>query len=164
MVALVAWCLLGSSGLLVAAAFLAGAVFLAAAAFLAGAAFLAAAALPRLLSDSLNADAGAKRTPLDAAILTGAPVWGLRPIRAARALGEKVPKPKIATLLPALVSAMTDSVTAATAASACFLSSPVLLATASTSSVLFTGTSWRCWGSSLIYKRFWSCRSSISLA
>src|SRR5947199_311711 len=126
-----------------AVAFLAGA--LAAAflppAFLAGAAdFLAP---PLVFSADLKAAAGAKRTPLDAAIFTGAPVCGLRPVRAARDVGLKVPNPKMLTRLPALVSAITASRNTETADSACFFSSPVLLATSSTNSDLFTATSWR---------------------
>jgi hypothetical protein len=64
-------------------------------------------------------------------------------MRAARAVGEKVPKPNIDTLLPALISAITASATALTAASDCLLSRLALPATDSTSSVLFTATSWR---------------------
>jgi hypothetical protein len=60
-------------------------------AFLAGAAFLAAAFL--LLRSALKPVAGLKRMPLDAAILTGWPVRGLRPVRALRAVGLKLPKP-----------------------------------------------------------------------
>lgn len=63
--------------------FLAAAVFVAAldVVFLAAAVFLDAAFFE--FSASLKAEAGAKRTPLDAAILTGVLVCGLRPIRAA---------------------------------------------------------------------------------
>jgi hypothetical protein len=124
--------------------FFAGAVFFARPVFLAGAAFLAAVAFfvpPREFREDLKAAAGAKRTPLDAAILTGAPVCGLRPIRAALDVGVNVPNPKIETLVPALASAITESTKAETAASACLFSRPAVPATLSMSSVRFTATS-----------------------
>jgi hypothetical protein len=132
--------------------FFAGAVFFARPVFLAGAAFLAAAAFfapPLELSEDLKAAAGLKRTPLDAAIFTGAPVCGFRPMRAALDVGVKVPNPKIDTLLPDLASAITESTKAETAASACFFSRPAAPATLSMSSVRFTATLLCRWGSCL---------------
>ena len=61
------------------------AVALAAASFLAGA-FLE-------LRSALKPAAGLKRMPLEAAIFTGWPVRGLRPVRALRDVGLKLPKP-----------------------------------------------------------------------
>src|SRR5437868_4534435 len=72
---------------------------------------------PRVLSASLKALAGVNRTLLDAAIFTGSPVCGLRPMRAARAVGLNVPNPKMLTRLPALASAITASNNAVTAVS-----------------------------------------------
>jgi len=45
------------------------------------------------LSASLKPAAGLKRMPLEAGILTGWPVRGLRPVRALRCVGLKLPKP-----------------------------------------------------------------------
>lgn len=104
-------------------------------AFLADA-FLAGAFL--LLSTVLTAVEGWNFTPLEAAILTSAPFCGLRPFRALRAVGLKVPKPKIETFSPDRAAVTTDSVNALTAASACLRSRPAAEATASTSSDLFT--------------------------
>src|SRR5579875_2956449 len=67
-------------------------------------------------------------------------------MRAALDRGSKEPKPKMETRLPDLISEMIDSVTASTAASDRFLSRPVIEATLSASSVLFTATSWACSG------------------
>jgi hypothetical protein len=97
---------------------------------------------PLLFKADLKAEAGANRTLFDAAIFTGAPVCGFRPVRAARDVGVKVPNPKIDTLSPDLVSVITESMKATTAPSALRLSSPALSATESTSSDLFTATSW----------------------
>jgi hypothetical protein len=102
----------------------------------------------RLFNAVLKAEEGVNFTPFDAAILTGTPVRGLRPVRAARAVGVNVPNPKIDTLLPPLVSDFTALMKASTALSARRLSSPVAPATDSTSSLRFTATSWRAWGSS----------------
>ena len=128
-------------------AFLAGAFFVVPddfAAFLAGAAFLSAAFFPDDEFNSfLNAWAGAKRTPLAAAIFTGVPVCGLRPIRAAREVGLKMPNPEIDTLFPALTSLITAPNNAFSAASAVRRSTPASSLTRSTSSDLFTATSWR---------------------
>lgn len=111
---------------------------------------------------SLKAEAGAKRTAIDAGILTGVLLCGLRPIRAARDLGVNVPNPKTDTFSPDLVSAITVSVNAFTAASACFRSSPVSAATASTSPVLFTATSWvRFFGEDACHQRGFSVPGQV---
>gem|GEM_PF-4095975 len=55
------------------------------------AAFLAADFLE--LSSDFSPAAGLKRIPLDAGIFTGAPVRGLRPVRALWEVGTKLPKP-----------------------------------------------------------------------
>lgn len=142
-------------------AFFAGAFF--AGAFFAGAFFAAAffvpvvedAALAELepergltagsealpFSTSLKVVLGPKRTPRDAAMRTGAPVWGFRPMRAARRVGLKLPKPTIETFRPALTSAITALMKALTAASASRLASDVVLLMESISSDLFTATS-----------------------
>ncbi len=57
----------------------------------AAAVFLAADFLA--LRSALKPVAGLKRIPLEAAILTGWPVRGLRPVRALREVGLKLPKP-----------------------------------------------------------------------
>lgn len=57
----------------------------------AAAAFFAADFLA--LRSALKPVAGLKRMPLDAAIFTGCPVRGLRPVRALRDVGLKLPKP-----------------------------------------------------------------------
>jgi pyrimidine deaminase RibD-like protein len=116
------------AGALLVAVFFAAALL--SAAFFAGAFFE--------LSRTLKALEGWNFTPLDAAILTGSPFWGLRPVRALRAVGLKVPKPKIETFSPERAAATTDSANALTAASACLRSRPAAAATASTSSDLFT--------------------------
>ncbi|HXW82325.1 MAG TPA: hypothetical protein VEJ84_22700 [Acidimicrobiales bacterium] len=61
------------------------------AAAFAGAAFFEADFL--VLRSALKPVAGLKRMPLDAAIFTGWPVLGLRPVRALREVGLKLPKP-----------------------------------------------------------------------
>ena len=118
------------AGAFLAAVFLAGAFL--AAVFLAGA-FLAAvlragAFLAAVLdtamdipSSGVNADLNvepvANRTPLDAGIGTTAPVRGLRPVRAARAVGENVPNPTTVTFRPDRTSVMIVSNTASTMSS-----------------------------------------------
>lgn len=65
-------------------------------ALLAAAAFLTRAFLPAAflaLSAALKPAAGLKRMPFDAAILTGWPVLGLRPVRAFLDVALKLPKP-----------------------------------------------------------------------
>ena len=75
----------------------------------------------------------------------------------------KVPKPNTDTFSPALVSEITTSAKAFTAASACLRSSPVSAATASTSPVLFTATSWVCSGKMLVIKEVFCAQVKYSL-
>jgi hypothetical protein len=95
-------------------------------------------ALP--FTTDLNVELGEKRTPLDAAMRTAAPVWGLRPVRAARRVGLKLPNPTTDTFRPAFTSLMIVYTTALTAFSASRLESAAAFTTASTSSDLFTDT------------------------
>lgn len=76
-------------------------------------------------------------------------------MRAGLLLGLKVPKPKIDTLEPVLISATIVPSAAEIAASACFFSSPVSSATESTNSVRFTAASWRV-GEVPTMKELWS--------
>jgi hypothetical protein len=119
-------------------AFLAAGV-VALAAFLAGAgeAFSAGrGALPlTLLFSVLLAE---KRTPLDAATFTGAPVCGLRPIRAPRCVGLKLPNPTTTTRRPARISVTTEWSNALTASSDSRFVNVVVLLIASIKPDLFT--------------------------
>jgi len=67
---------------------------------------------------------------LDALILIGAPVAGLRPLRAARLRTSNVPNPTSATLSPFLSVAVMTSISAAILRSASALLLPVLVASA----------------------------------
>lgn len=64
---------------------------------------------------------GVKRTDLEALILSGSPVLGLRPMRAARLLTLKVPKPMICTVLSFLIPLVIEPRTASSASLASFL-------------------------------------------
>jgi putative acetyltransferase len=79
-----------------------------------------------------------KRTPLAAAIFTGAPVCGLRPMRAPRCVGLKLPNPTTATRRPLRTSLTTVWTNALTASSASRLVNDVALLIASIRSDLFT--------------------------
>jgi len=79
-----------------------------------------------------------KRTPLAAAILTGAPVCGLRPIRAPRCVGLKLPNPTTATRRPLRTSLTTAWTNALTASSASRRVSDVVSLIASIRPDLFT--------------------------
>ena len=142
------------AGALVTAAFFTGAFFAAvfvAAAFLVPAAeagrappdttTLGAPSGVRPFMTSLNVELAAKLTPLLAGMRTAAPVCGLRPMRAARRVGRKAPKPTTATRRPAFTSLTTVCTNALTAFSASRLANDVVLLIASTSSDLFTATS-----------------------
>jgi len=59
------------------------------------------------LRTSLSIALAANRTPRAGPMLTGAPVWGLRPIRAARRVGLKLPKPATTTRRPERTSCET---------------------------------------------------------
>jgi hypothetical protein len=118
---------------------------LAALAARAGAAFLAAALLLAAflaLSASLKPAAGLKRMPFEAAIFTGAPVRGLRPVRALRCVGLKLPKPYRVTFCPDRTWSSIVPTKASTASSACRLDSPVVFAISSINWDRFNATSW----------------------
>src|SRR5690606_30576130 len=76
---------------------------------------------------------------LEAGISIGSLVRGFRPVRAARALTEKEPKPIRLTASPRLSAAVTASITASSARPASALDRPALSATWSINSLLFTG-------------------------
>ena len=92
-------------------------------------------------SISLNNELAPKLTPLLAEIRTAAPVWGLRPMRAARRVGRKAPNPTIATRRPPFTSLTMVCTVAFTTFSTSRLAIPVVFTTDSTSSDLFTATS-----------------------
>jgi hypothetical protein len=79
-----------------------------------------------------------KRTDLDAAIFTGAPVCGLRPTRAPRCVGLKLPNPTTDTRRPARNSLMTQYSNALTASSESRFVNVVVLLIASIRPDLFT--------------------------
>jgi hypothetical protein len=87
---------------------------------------------------SLSIPLAAKRTPRDAEMLTGAPVRGLRPMRAPRCVGLKLPKPATTTRRPDRTSFETTWTSAFTASSASRFANDVVLVTASISPDLFT--------------------------
>jgi hypothetical protein len=94
------------------------------------------AALPFRMS--LSIPLAAKRTPCVAEMLTGAPVRGLRPIRAPRCVGLKLPKPATTTRRPDRTSFETTWTNAFTASSASRFANDVVFVTASISPDLFT--------------------------
>ena len=85
---------------------------------------------------SLRAEPALNAGTFDSGISIVSFVRGLRPVRAARVLTEKVPKPIRETLSPSARASLTESNTAFTAASASFFESSAFAATAATSSVL----------------------------
>lgn len=95
--------------------------------------------------EPLSADEGVKPTVFDALICMAAPVFGLRPMRAARFLTLNVPNPISWTFPSFLTPLATASSTALTASSAARLdvSLPRAFCTASTSSPLFIGFSFK---------------------
>jgi len=102
---------------------------------LAAATFLAAALRPAAffeLSANLNPAAGLKRMPLEAAIFTGWPVRGLRPVRALRCVGLKLPKPYMVTRLPDRTWSPMVATKASTACSAWRRVRPVVVTISST--------------------------------
>jgi len=99
---------------------------------------LSAGSAARPLTMSLSAPLAANRTPRAAAMRTGAPFCGLRPMRAPRCVGLKLPKPVTTTRRPARTSLATTRTTALTACSASRFASDVVTLTASISSDLFT--------------------------
>jgi hypothetical protein len=91
-----------------------------------------------LFTADLKAAPAENFTPFDAAIWTGSPVRGLRPVRAARDDCEKEPKPGSVTLSPDATAPCTASMTAFNARSASALLNPACSEMFSTSSDLFT--------------------------
>lgn len=79
-----------------------------------------------------------KAGTLEAAMLMVAPVCGLRPVLAARALTRKEPKPTKDTESPVFSAPVMESKTESTALVAAAFDMSVLSATASISSDLFT--------------------------
>ena len=63
-----------------------------------------------MLTESLNALPAENLTVLAAAILSGSPVFGLRPMRAARLPEAKVPKPISCTESPLVTALMICSI------------------------------------------------------
>ena len=123
------------AGAFLAAAFLAGAFF--AAAFFAAAFFAAIGVLYFFpLSVDFRVELAVNFIAVEAAIFTGAPVCGLRPVRAGRLVVLNEPKPGHATLSPFLVVATTVSKKAPIVRSASALDTPAASATASMSSAL----------------------------
>src|SRR5690554_6389083 len=92
----------------------------------------------RYLTASFRALPALKPGTLAAAILISAPVCGLRPVRAARSLTEKVPNPTSTTESPFFRAPVMLSTTASTARPAAALGISADAAMASISSVLFT--------------------------
>jgi len=85
----------------------------------------------------LSAAPALKAGALDALIFKGAPVAGLRPLRAARLRTSNVPKPTSATLSPFLRVAVMMSINAVILRSASALVLSVLAASASINSLRF---------------------------
>jgi hypothetical protein len=104
-----------------------------------------------------------KRTPFDAAIFTGAPVCGLRPMRAPRCVGLKRPKPTTETRRPERTSLMTVWTTALTAFSASRFVNDVVVLIASIRPDLFTAVLLRV-AESQQSKKVFASRSSICAA
>src|SRR5690554_8208653 len=90
------------------------------------------------LTASFSALPALKPGILAALISIGSPVCGLRPVRAARSLTAKVPKPTRTTESPAFRAPVMDSMTASRARPAAALGRSADEALASISSDLFT--------------------------
>ena len=120
-----------------------------------------AVACTYLFTADLKAAPAENFTPFDAAIWTGSPVRGLRPVRAARDDREKEPKPGSVTLSSFATAACTESMSAFNARSASALLSPAPSAMLSTSSDLFTLASEMCACSQEV-ERIYDDTSSIS--
>ena len=80
-----------------------------------------------LFTADLKAAPAENFTPFDAAIWTGSPVRGLRPVRAARDERENEPKPGSVTLSSLATAPCTESMNAFSARSASALLSPAPL-------------------------------------
>ena len=114
-----------------------------------------------LFTADLKAAPAENFTPFDAAIWTGSPVRGLRPVRAARDERENEPKPGSVTLSSFATAPCTASMSAFNARSASALLSPAPSAMLSTSSDLFTLASEMCACSKEV-ERIYVGTSSIS--
>ena len=114
-----------------------------------------------LFTADLKAAPAENFTPFDAAIWTGSPVRGLRPVRAARDDRENEPKPGRVTLSSFATAPCTASMSAFNARSASALLSPAPSAMLSTSSDLFTLASEMCACSKEV-ERIYDRTSSIS--
>src|SRR5712691_9292451 len=90
-------------------------------------------------SECFSERLGLKRGTRHAGILMALPVRGLRPLRSARRLTRKVPKPPIVTLRPRRRESKTPSSRALIAFSAETLEPPDALAMAATRSALIMG-------------------------
>src|SRR6056297_2365636 len=88
------------------------------------------------LSAAFSVELGLNFIAVEAAIFTGAPVCGLRPVRALRLVVLNEPKPGQATFSPFLVASTTWSKNAPRVRSASALETPAASATASISSAL----------------------------
>ena len=122
------------AGAFFAGAFFAGAFF--AGAFLAGAFFTTIRSLFPGLSDAFSVELAVNFIAVDAAIFTGAPVCGLRPVRALRLVVLNEPKPGHATFSPDFATDTTWSKNAPSVRSASAFETPAASATASISSAL----------------------------
>src|SRR5205085_2852897 len=94
-----------------------------------------------VLTEPLSADAGTNFTVVLAAIWMASPVCGLRPERSARSDVLKLPNPAIATSLPLASSSETMRTKASRLREAAAWDMSVAVASAWTSSVLFTVSS-----------------------
>lgn len=90
---------------------------------------------------SLKPLSGVMRAFLDALILTGSWVWGLRPMRAGRSTLTNLAKPEIDTGSPLDTTAVTTWVKPSSTVSTSLRSTPVCVETAWTRSRRFTGSS-----------------------
>ncbi|CAN5188815.1 hypothetical protein BH18ACT4_BH18ACT4_14840 [soil metagenome] len=132
------------------------AAVVAAAAFFVGAAFFEAACLAadflaaarRAFRLALRVDDGENLIAVEAAIFTGSPVWGLRPVRAVRWEELNDPKPGQPTLSPLFADEVTIPKKASSTFSASALETAAASETFSSSSALVivaTATSWFAW-------------------
>jgi hypothetical protein len=91
---------------------------------------------PFALSADFSVDDAVNFIAVEAGIFTGAPVWGLRPVRAARALPLNEPKPGHETLSPPFAAPAHSSKNAPRTLSACAFVTPAVPASRSSSSAL----------------------------
>src|SRR5581483_8470201 len=120
-----------------AGAFLAGAAFLAAAASSGHTPLASLGASDGVSTASLKPLRAVMRARFEALILTGSPVAGLRPVRAARSTRANLAKPEIVIGSPFAVTPVITSVRPFSVASTVLASCPVWTATALTSWLRF---------------------------